>query len=78
MDVPWLTLVIVAPLVGVPVLFAWREITDGAARWVALGASLLAFAVSVGMLMNFDTGEPGFWPMERFFNQLVDKEAVPA
>ena len=60
MDVPWLTLVIVAPLVGVPVLFAWREITDGAARWVALGASLLAFAVSVGMLMNFDTGEPGF------------------
>ncbi|MGH2539554.1 MAG: NADH-quinone oxidoreductase subunit M [Actinomycetota bacterium] len=57
---PWLTLVIVAPLVGVPVLYARRTISDEAARWVGLGASLLAFAVSVGMLMNFDTGEPGF------------------
>ena len=67
MDVPWLTLVIVAPLVGVPVLFAWPAISNGAARWVALGASLLAFAVSVGMLMNFDTGEPGF--------QMISKHA---
>ncbi len=33
---PWLTLVIVAPLAGLPVLALWRSLTDEAARWVAL------------------------------------------
>ena len=60
MDVPWLTLVVVAPLVGLPVLFLWRSISDAAARWVGLAASLLTFAVSIGMLANFETGVAGF------------------
>jgi NADH-quinone oxidoreductase subunit M len=65
MDLPWLTLVIVAPLAGVPVLLLWRSISDEAARWVGLAAALIAFAVSAGMLANFETGEAGF--------QLVSK-----
>ena len=57
---PWLTLAIAAPLVGLPVLLVWRSITDDAARWVGLAATLVAFAVSIGMLANFETGEAGF------------------
>ena len=48
------------PLVGLPVLLVWRSITDDAARWVGLAATLVAFAVSIGMLANFETGEAGF------------------
>src|SRR5687768_8530963 len=59
MEAPWLTLVIAAPLVGVPVLLLWRSISDDAARWVGLGATLFAFAISLGMLMDFETGEAG-------------------
>ena len=57
---PWLTLVIVAPLIGLPVLLLWRAISDDAARWVGLAATLVAFAVSIGMLVSFETGEAGF------------------
>ena len=57
--VPWLTLAIVAPLVGLPLLLLWRSISDDAARWVGLGATLAAFAVSLGMLANFETGQAG-------------------
>ena len=59
MDVPWLTLAIVAPLVGLPVLLLWRSISDDAARWVGLGASLVAFAVSMGMLAASTRASPG-------------------
>ena len=53
-------LAIVAPLVGLPVLLLWRSISDDAARWVGLASTLVAFAVSIGMLAAFDTGEAGF------------------
>ena len=58
-SMPWLTLVIVAPLVGLPVLLLWRSITDEGARWVGLAAALVAFAMSIGVLVmrkmiNFD------------------------
>ncbi len=35
-DAPWLTLVIVAPLVGIPVLALWPSMSDRTARWVGL------------------------------------------
>ncbi|HEX7247789.1 MAG TPA: NADH-quinone oxidoreductase subunit M [Actinomycetota bacterium] len=56
---PWLTLVIAAPLVGLPVLALWRSISDDAARWVGLGSTLVAFVVSIGMLVTFETGQAG-------------------
>ena len=56
---PWLTLVIAAPLVGLPVLALWRSISDDAARWVGLGSTVVAFAASVAMLVNFETGRAG-------------------
>ena len=62
---PWLTLVIAAPLVGLPVLALWRSMSDDAARWVGLGSTLVAFAASIGMLASFETGQAGL--------QLVSK-----
>jgi NADH-quinone oxidoreductase subunit M len=64
-DAPWLTLVIAAPLIGIPVLALWPSMSDRAARWVGLLTGLLVFAVSVGMLMQFKLDEPGL--------QLVSK-----
>ncbi len=64
---PWLTLVIVVPLVGLPVLALWRSITDDAARWVGMLATLTTFIVSIGMLATFETGQAGL--------QMVSKHA---
>ncbi|MFM8998532.1 MAG: NuoM family protein [Actinomycetota bacterium] len=61
----WLTLVTFLPLLGVPVLLAWRRIPDDVARWVALGASLLAFLASLGLLGRFDPAVDGFQLVER-------------
>jgi NADH-quinone oxidoreductase subunit M len=60
MDVPWLTLIIVSPLIGLPILGLWRSMSDDAARWVGLLTTVLVFAISLGMLFNFDLGDPGF------------------
>jgi len=68
-DVPWLTLLILWPLVGALVLWALPGGTvaadntaTGARRWsrqVALGVALVEVALAVGALLSFDTGAAG-------------------
>ena len=47
---PWLTVLIFLPLVGIPVLALWRGASDVQARAVALVVSLATFLVALGML----------------------------
>src|SRR5262245_43833090 len=58
-SLPWLTILAVIPLVGsVVVLLMPRRSTDESAlpKQVALGFSLLALAVSIGIALDFDAG----------------------
>jgi NADH-quinone oxidoreductase subunit M len=53
-----LTLVTFFPLVGVIVLLFLKEEQKDAARWVALGTSLIAFAISIAVLVQFNPANP--------------------
>ncbi len=59
-----LTLTIFLPLVGVPVLLAWRGARDDVARVVALVVSIATFIVSLWVLGRFDGGASGFQLVE--------------
>jgi NADH-quinone oxidoreductase subunit M len=61
----WLTLTTFLPLTGVAVLLAWRRAPDGAARTVALVASVATFIVSLRVLGRFDGSVAGFQMVER-------------
>ena len=61
---PWLTVVIFLPLIGVPVLALWTRVTDVQARAVALVVALATFLVSLGMLGAFDPSLPGYQLVE--------------
>lgn len=54
-----LTLVTFAPLVGVVILLLLRDEQRDAIRWTALATSLVTFAISLVMLLQFKAGEPG-------------------
>ena len=56
---PWLTVLIFLPLVGIPVLALWRGASDVQARAVALVVSLATFLVALGMLGAFDPSVAG-------------------
>lgn len=53
MGVPLLSLIIFTPALGAAVLMLLRN--DEAARWTALGVTILDFALSLAMLAGFDT-----------------------
>jgi NADH-quinone oxidoreductase subunit M len=53
-----LTLVTFFPLVGVLALLFLREEQKAAARWIALGVSLINFAFSLVVLANFNPANP--------------------
>jgi NADH-quinone oxidoreductase subunit M len=61
---PWLTITIFLPLVAIPFLLAARDLPDRAARVLALAASLATFAASLGILIEFSSGRPGFQLVE--------------
>jgi len=61
----WLTLTTFLPLVGVPVLLAWRGMRDDLARAFALLVSVITFIVSLGMLGRFDGALSGFQMIEQ-------------
>src|SRR5919198_2950652 len=61
---PWLTVVIFLPLVGLPVLALWTRGTDVQARAVALVVALATCLVSLGMLGAFDPSLPGYQLVE--------------
>jgi NADH-quinone oxidoreductase subunit M len=62
---PWLTLVIFVPLVGVPVLLLWRGMSDGQARWLALVVMVADLLVALGVLGAFDPGRSGYQLVEQ-------------
>ena len=62
---PWLSLLIFLPLVGVPALLFWRGMTDGQARWLTLVLMLACFVVSLGALGAFDPERSGYQLVEQ-------------
>ncbi len=63
---PILSTITFLPLVGALVIFLWATISAENTRRIALVASLLSFAASVVMLINFDSGVSGMQMTERF------------
>jgi len=61
---PWLTVVIFLPLLGLPLLAVWTRATDIQARVVALVVALATFIVTLGMLGAFDPSLPGYQLVE--------------
>ncbi|MGZ3657996.1 MAG: complex I subunit 4 family protein [Bdellovibrionota bacterium] len=53
----WLTF---SPLLVAALLFALPKGMDEAARWLALGGSVLVFALSLVVFLSFDIANPGF------------------
>jgi NADH-quinone oxidoreductase subunit M len=62
---PWLTVVIFLPLVGIPVLALWRRASDGQARTVALVVALANLLVALGVLGAFDPSSGGYQLVEQ-------------
>lgn len=63
---PILSALTYVPLVGAAIIFFWPKASPQAARWVALGASLVSLALSLVMLAGFDTNASGMQFVERF------------
>ncbi len=64
-QIPWLTLIGVAPLLGVLAVAAVPRDQDELAKRVGLGFSLLALALTVAMIGDFEVGEAGFQLVEQ-------------
>ncbi|HXF36842.1 MAG TPA: NADH-quinone oxidoreductase subunit M [Actinomycetota bacterium] len=62
---PWLTLLVFLPLLGIPPLLLWRGATDGRAKALTLGVMLADLAVALGVLIVFDEGRAGYQLVER-------------
>jgi NADH-quinone oxidoreductase subunit M len=62
---PWLTVVIFLPLVGVAALLLWRGASDAQARAVALVVAVADLIVALGMVGAFEPSDPGFQLVER-------------
>ena len=62
---PWLTLVIFLPLVGIPVLGLWTRASDAQARVAALVVALATFLVALGVLGAFDPSVAGYQLVEQ-------------
>ena len=57
---PWLSLVIFLPLVGIPVLGLWTRASDVQGRVAALVVALATFLVALGVLGAFDPSVAGY------------------
>jgi NADH-quinone oxidoreductase subunit M len=61
---PWLTLLIFLPLLGLPLL-AWRAVSDAQAKWLALTLMIADLIVAFGALGAFDPEGSGYQLVER-------------
>jgi NADH-quinone oxidoreductase subunit M len=57
---PWLTVTLFVPLAGAVVVLLVPGLADRVARGIALVVTLATFAVSLGILANFDRGAGGY------------------
>jgi NADH-quinone oxidoreductase subunit M len=62
---PWLTVLIFLPLVGVAALAVWRRASDAQARAVALVVALADLIVALGVLGAFEPADSGYQLVER-------------
>ena len=62
MSLPLLSLVTFVPLVGAALILAMPR--PGAARWIALGTTIITFALSLMVWIQFDPHNPGFQLVE--------------
>ncbi len=69
--VPWLTLVLIIPLLGSVVLWLAHE---SLSRQIALAVSLLTFIVSLPLWFLFDNGNAGMQFVEK--HQWIDSPAI--
>lgn len=60
-----LSLLILLPLAGSVVLFAVPAAKERLARWIAIGFGVVEFALSICMLVRFDSGSPAMQLTER-------------
>jgi len=68
---PWLTLVLILPLLGSVALWLAHE---SLSRQIALAVSLLTFIVSLPLWFLFDNGNPGMQFVEK--HQWIDSPAI--
>lgn len=61
---PWLTVLIFLPLLGIPVLAIWSRASDLQARIVGLVVAVATFLVSLGVLGAFDPSVAGYQLVE--------------
>ena len=57
---PYLVILIVLPALVAAVLGAARSLSDGIARWIGIGASLVTLGVAIAMLVAFKTTDGGY------------------
>src|SRR5436190_388421 len=62
---PWVTITLFLPLIGIPVLLAWPRLSDRSARLVTLGVTVATFGVSLAILASFDRSASGFQLLDR-------------
>jgi NADH-quinone oxidoreductase subunit M len=62
---PWLSVVVFLPLIGVPILLLWRGMTDGQARWLTLLVMVADLVVAFGALGAFDPERSGYQLVEQ-------------
>jgi NADH-quinone oxidoreductase subunit M len=62
---PWLTVLVFLPLVGVAALALWRGASDAQARAVALVVALADLVVALGMVGAFDPATSGYQLVEQ-------------
>jgi NADH-quinone oxidoreductase subunit M len=61
---PWLTIVIFLPLVGIPFLL-WRGPSDTFAKWLTLAVMLADLAFAIGAVVAFDASRSGYQLVEQ-------------
>lgn len=62
---PWLSVLVFLPLVGIPVLLAWRGMGEAEAKWVTLVVMVADLIVALGVLGAFDPERSGYQLVEQ-------------
>ena len=62
---PWLSVLVFLPLVGIPVLLLWKGMGDARARWLTLVVMAADLVVAMGVLGAFDPERSGYQLVEQ-------------
>jgi NADH-quinone oxidoreductase subunit M len=62
---PWLSVLVFLPLVGIPVLLLWKGMGDARAKWLTLVVMAADLVVAMGVLGAFDPERSGYQLVEQ-------------